>query len=98
MKKENNKLPFNPEITKEDKQALGDKAGNLRQDNGEDELLKKRKNEPDFAAENLDIPGASNARPLTNDRHSDEENRHHSLGSAHNENLELDIDNADESK
>ncbi|PNW26393.1 hypothetical protein [Formosa algae] len=57
-------------------------------------MLKKRENEPDFAAENLDIPGASPARPLTNGKPpKDEENKHYSIGSADNENLELDIDN-----
>ncbi|WP_179353873.1 hypothetical protein [Winogradskyella vidalii] len=95
MKSEDNKK-YNPEITKEDKNILGDKSDNLRQDNGDDEILKKRENEPDFAAENLDIPGGRGARPITNDRHSDEENRHHSLGSDHNENLELDIENTDD--
>ncbi|MBU2929326.1 hypothetical protein [Winogradskyella psychrotolerans] len=93
MKSEDKKVPYNSDITEDDKKILGDKCGNLRQDNGDDQLLKKRPNEPDFAAKNLDIPGGSNARPLTNDRHPDEENRHHSLGSAHNENLELNIDN-----
>ncbi|QDO94928.1 hypothetical protein FNB79_13440 [Formosa sediminum] len=94
MKNTDKKTTYNPEITKEDKQILGDKSGNLRQDNGADELLKKRKNEPDFAAENLDIPGASPARPLTNGKPPrDEENKHYSLGSDDNENLELDIDN-----
>ncbi|AXP82543.1 hypothetical protein CJ739_3481 [Mariniflexile rhizosphaerae] len=32
-------------------------------------LVKKGANEPDEAKENLDIPGARAARPLTNDRH-----------------------------
>ncbi|NRR93050.1 hypothetical protein HSX10_15850 [Winogradskyella undariae] len=94
MKSEDQKTTYNSEITKEDKKILGDQSGNLRQDNGDDEILKKRKNKPDFAANDLDIPGGRNARPLTNDRHADEENRHHSLGSEHNENLEQDIDQA----
>ncbi|MBF8150627.1 hypothetical protein ITJ86_12010 [Winogradskyella sp. F6397] len=93
MTKESKQNQYNSDITEEDKKNLGDKSGNLRQDNGDDEILKKRENEPDFAAKNLDIPGGRNARPITNDRHSDEENRHHSLGSDHNENLELDIEN-----
>ena len=93
MKSEDKKAEYNSDITKEDEKMLGDKAGNLRQDNGDDEILKKRENEPDFAAKNLDIPGGRNARPLTNDRHPDEENRHHSLGSEHNENLEQDVEN-----
>lgn len=96
MISEDHKTAYNSEITKEDKKILGDKSGNLRQDNGDDEILKKRENEPDFAAKNLDIPGGRTARPLTNHRYSDEENRHHSLGSEHNENLELDIDNTKE--
>ena len=92
MKKEDKKSDYNPEITKDDEKMLGDKAGNLRQDNGEDELLKKRRNEPDFAANNLDIPGASPARPLSNGKPTpDEENSHHSLGSEHNENLDQRI-------
>ncbi|MDN3493784.1 hypothetical protein [Winogradskyella bathintestinalis] len=90
-----NKTKYNSDITKEDEKILGDKSGNLRQDNGDDEILKKRENQPDFAAKNLDIPGGRNARPLTNNRQPDEENRHHSLGSDHNENLELDLDDTD---
>ena len=94
MKTEDKKTQYNSDITKADKKILGDKSGNLRQDGGADELLKKRKNEPDFAAENLDIPGASPARPLTNGKPPrDEENQHYSLGSDQNENLELDIEN-----
>ncbi|WP_434036048.1 hypothetical protein [Formosa sp. 4Alg 33] len=94
MKKEDNKTDYNSDITEDDKKILGDKAGNLRQDGGDDRLLKKRRNEPDFAADNLDIPGASPARPLTNGKPPrDEENEHHSLGSGHNDNLEQHIDN-----
>ncbi|WP_066218212.1 hypothetical protein [Formosa haliotis] len=93
MKKEDKNTKYNPEITEEDKKILGDKSGNLRNDYGDDQLIKKRKNEPDFAAENLDIPGASPARPLSNGKPKtkDEENEHHSLGSDHNENLENNI-------
>lgn len=32
-------------------------------------ILKKTKNEPEHAKENLDVPGGRTARPLTNDRH-----------------------------
>ncbi|WP_407557471.1 hypothetical protein [Winogradskyella sp. 4-2091] len=94
MKNEKNKESYNSEITKEDENILGDKSGNLRQDNGDDEILKKREIEPDFAAKDLDIPSSRASRPLTNAKLSDEENRHHSLGSSHNENLELNIDNS----
>ena len=95
MKSENDKIQYNSNITKEDERILGDKSGNLRQDNGDDELLKNRKREPDFAAKDLDIPGSKNSKPLSNNRKPDEENQHYSLGSAHNENLELDIENTD---
>ena len=48
---------YNSEITKEDLQALGDKAGNLRNDNGDDELL-KNKVTADFSGNDLDVfPG-----------------------------------------
>ena len=95
MKSENDKIQYNSNITKEDERILGDKSGNLRQDNGDDELLKNRKREPDFAAKDLDIPGSKNSTPLSNNRKPDEENQHYSLGSAHNENLELDLENTD---
>ena len=95
MKSENDKIQYNSNITKEDERILGDKSGNLRQDNGDDELLKNRKREPDFAAKELDIPGSKNSKPLSNNRKPDEENQHYSLGSAHNENLELDLENTD---
>ncbi|CDF79278.1 conserved hypothetical protein [Formosa agariphila KMM 3901] len=92
MKKDKKNTDYNPEITKEDQSILGDKSGNLRQDGGDDQLLKKRRHEPDFAANNLDIPGASPARPLTNGKPPrDEENEHHGLGTEHNENTERPI-------
>lgn len=94
MKTEDKKVPYNSDITKEDEKILGDKSGNLRQDNGDDELLKNRKTEPDFAAKDLDIPGSKNSKLITNQNKADEENQHYSLGSDHNENLELDIENS----
>tara|TARA_R110001592_G_scaffold84530_1_gene249949 strand:+ start:315 stop:602 length:288 start_codon:yes stop_codon:yes gene_type:complete len=94
MKSEDKKAQYNSDITKEDEKILGDKSGNLRQDNGDDELLKNRTTEPDFAAKDLDIPGSKNSKPLSNNRKPDEENQHYSLGSDHNENLELDIENS----
>lgn len=93
MSSEDNKTKYNSEITEEDKKVLGDKSRNLRQDSGDDESLKDRDHKPDFAAKDLDIPSDRNTRPLNNNRPPDEENRHHSLGSDHNENLELDMDN-----
>jgi len=43
----------------------------LNKDLVSNDVLKKRANQPDVAKENLDIPGARIARPLTNDRHPD---------------------------
>lgn len=51
-------------INQNDKQSRHDSVAST--------LLKKRPNEPNEAKYNLDIPGASIARPLTNDRHSND--------------------------
>jgi hypothetical protein len=42
------KKMYNSKITKADKEMLGDKVGNLRNDDGDDHILKKRKNEVDL--------------------------------------------------
>lgn len=52
-----------------------EKKNKEKQPEGNNKLLKKRKNEPDHATENLDIPGANLARPLTNDRDTSEKNQ-----------------------
>ncbi|MBP0902374.1 hypothetical protein ACFSKN_02000 [Mariniflexile gromovii] len=82
MKKEDRKSQFNPQISKEDAILSGERPADTQEDNDDNdnnELLKKRKGEPDDAAENLDIPGASNARPLTNDRHPEKKKKSESL-------------------
>jgi len=94
MKAKNEKA-YNSEITKEDKNTLGDKAGNLRPDGGQDKHLKKRTKDVDFSGEDLDIPGRTSSEKNINSTLNDEENRHHSLGSSDNENLELDINEND---
>lgn len=48
---------YNEEVTKEDKAALSDKSGNLRNDQGDDRILKRRKRKVDFEGKDLDIPG-----------------------------------------
>ncbi|GAL69142.1 hypothetical protein [Jejuia pallidilutea] len=87
MSKKNNKNTYNSEITKDDKNALGDASGNLRNDQGDDALLKQREGDVDFAAEDLDIPGRASTNKAKN-KLKDEENKHFSLGNDDNDNLE----------
>jgi hypothetical protein len=83
---------YNSEITKEDLQALGDKAGNLRNDNGDDELLKNKVTK-DFSGNDLDVPGRKPRKHVTKKTLKDEENQLYSIGSDDNENLEIDTIN-----
>lgn len=89
-KKENTK--YNSDITKEDLQALGDKSGNLRNDNFDDELLKNKVN-TDFTGKDLDVPGRKLPKDKTKKTLKDEENQLYSFGSEQNENLEIDTIN-----
>ena len=91
--KENKDLPYNPEITKDDKQALGkDFQNNIRKDGGDDVALTNRSKKVDFAGKDLDVPGRASASKHTTNRITDEENKLHSQGSASNENLEEQSD------
>lgn len=47
---------YNSDITKEDLNTLGDKKGNLRNDAGDDRLLKDREKNVDFTGKELDVP------------------------------------------
>ncbi|WP_047546426.1 hypothetical protein [Psychroserpens sp. Hel_I_66] len=92
MKKTNDnkkeKLDYNPEITKEDKKALGDKAGNLKTDLTDDELLKNREKPVDFTGKDLDVPGRDLPKNRTKLNLKDEENQLYSQGGESNEDLE----------
>lgn len=94
MKTENKKekkddnLPYNPEITEDDLQAIGDKEGNLKVDLSDDELLKERKKKVDFTGKGLDIPGRDLPSQKTNKSLKDEENQLYAQGSDDNETLE----------
>ena len=55
----NQDLPYNPEITKEDEQALNDKGKSMNK--GQDAELDNKETPTDFTAENLDIPGRNEA-------------------------------------
>ncbi|MBU3012059.1 hypothetical protein KO506_11645 [Polaribacter vadi] len=81
---------YNPEITKEDLKTLGDKSGNLRNDNSDDELLKNKVNDTDFEGKDLDVPGRKSLIKTSKKSLKDEENQLYSLGSDDNESLEID--------
>ena len=91
MKKQNKE--YNSNITSDDLQVLGDKSGNLRNDNADDELLKNKVNNIDFVGKDLDIPGRKPSIKTTKKSLKDEENQLYSLGSDDNENLEIDTIN-----
>jgi hypothetical protein len=76
------------DLTEEDLQALGSKDKNLRNDGGDDEMLRKRKRPADFAANDLDIPGAELDDAQERRGSEDEENNHYSLGTDHNEDVD----------
>jgi len=81
-------LPYNPEITKEDLKAIGDKQGNLKQDLSDDELLKERKKKVDFTGKELDVPGRDLPSQKTKKTIKDEENTLYGQGSDQNDSLE----------
>jgi len=76
------------DLTEEDLQALGAKKKNLRNDDGDDEMLRNRKRPPDFAADDLDIPGVELDDDQERKGSEDEENNHYSLGTDHNEDVD----------
>lgn len=65
---------------------MGDKVGNLRNDGGEDRMLKKRKKKADFEGEDIDVPGRKSLKKTF----KDEENQLYSFGDEENENLKQD--------
>ena len=86
MKKE--KLKYNPDITNEDKNTLGDEAGNLKTGKGQDAELQNRERPVDFAGSELDIPGRTLPKDRVKKNLKDEENQLYSQGGPGNENLE----------
>ncbi len=79
---------YNSDITKDDLQALGDKAGNLKTDLSDDELLKEREEKVDFAGKGLDVPGRDLPSGTTKKSLKDEENTLYGQGGTGNEDLE----------
>ncbi|WBL27193.1 hypothetical protein [Zunongwangia sp. HGR-M22] len=67
-------LPYNPEITKDDQQALNEKGKSMNK--GQDAALDHTQTNNDFAAKDLDIPGREDADTSSNGNDiPDEENR-----------------------
>lgn len=75
------------DLTKEDYEALGPR--DLSLDGGDDEQLKHRVWPVDFAARDLDVPGADEQRVDALGQ-GDEENDHYSLGGDDKDSLEED--------
>ena len=94
LKKKKEKLPYNPEITEEDKENIGGVAQNLRNDAGDDLQLKNRKKKIDFTGKRLDVPGSRENKKKRKKigKLKDEENELYSQGGEENENLEQDTD------
>lgn len=82
------KLPYNPEITEHDLDILS--QDNIHGDGGDDQQLKDRVEEVDFAGEDLDIPGRESAREWDKIGLPDEENKLYSQGGERKDDLERD--------
>lgn len=85
-KNNSEKQTYNPEITKEDMQALGKKG--LRNDLGDDRLLQSREERIDFAGKYLDVPRGNDINLTPSSGLKDEENTLYGQGGERNENLE----------
>ncbi|WP_124980528.1 hypothetical protein [Nonlabens xiamenensis] len=79
---------YQSDVTEQDKEILGDRSGNLRNDGGDDRLLKHREEETDFAAEGLDIASRANSATKNPNPIKDEENKHYSVSGERHQNLE----------
>lgn len=81
-------LPYNPEVTKKDLEAL--QHDNIHTDGGDDEQLRERVKKVDFTGSDLDVPGSKTAEKLRKKGMPDEENQLFSQGGPDKENLEED--------
>ncbi|HET8884891.1 MAG TPA: hypothetical protein VFM70_00910 [Salinimicrobium sp.] len=71
--KSDNKLPYNPDITEEDKNMLHEKGQSM--DTGRDKFLAEREEPVNFSRDDLDIPTGENDDPSNkNKKIPDEEN------------------------
>lgn len=96
-KPQDTKERYNPEITKDDMDALGKKG--LSMDGGNDRFLEKREKTIDFSGKDLDIPGRDILNNVNTKNLKDEENTLYGQGSESKEGLEApERANADKSK
>lgn len=75
-----NDLPYNPDITPEDKQALNDEGLSMNEDR--DRFLAERKRPVDFTADDLDIPGRELRDTSDGKEIPDEENQQYNMRGA----------------
>lgn len=91
-KKNKGEKTYNPEVTKEDLQALGKK--DMSMDSMDDRLLEERERKVDFTGKALDIPGRKEQDTEEGPGMRDEENTHFSQGGERREHLEERKDSA----
>lgn len=84
LTKSREKLLEEAKVTKEDLQALGDRAGNLSHDGGDDDMLEERKRPVDFTGKGLDVPGEELDDAQEAIGSEDEENNLYSLSDEKN--------------
>ncbi|WP_405198734.1 hypothetical protein [Christiangramia sp. LLG6405-1] len=76
-------LPYNPEITNEDKEALNEKGRSMNK--GQDKDL-DQKEQVDFTPDELDIPASNDTKPEDKTELVDEENMQFNKKGANGEN------------
>jgi len=76
-------LPYNPEITNEDKEALNEKGRSMYK--GQDKDL-DQKEQVDFTPDELDIPASNDTKPEDKTELVDEENMQFNKKGANGEN------------
>jgi len=86
-KDENKKETYNSNITPEDKQALNKKGRSMNK--GQDKDLDD-KEQVDFTAEELDIPGSTSSKPDKTNNLVDEENRRFNKKGSKKEKKDMD--------
>lgn len=89
-KDQNKNKNYDSNLTKEDKNMLGEKHKNLRTDGGDDSQLdeKHRTRPVDFEGKDLDIPGRTLPEDRSKRELKDEENQLYSQGGPDNDALE----------
>ena len=79
---------YDSNVTKHDKELLGDKHKNLRNDGGDDQQLIDRPQPVDFEGKDLDIPGRTLPEDRSKDKLKDEENQLYSQSDLNNDTYE----------